>query len=94
MNKIIHEIALDFSLPCAKKRVYTAGSDSGSRILKFTLTDGGKPYDISEDAKVLLYGLVNDEDAILADCDFSGNTVTAEMNSHMSLPSATHVCIK
>ncbi len=94
MNKIIHEIALDFSLPCAKKRVYTTGSDKGSRVLKFVLTDKNQPYVISETSRVLLYGLTDGGEIILADCEFEGNTVTANMNSVMNLPSVTHAYLK
>ena len=94
MNKIIHEITLDFSLPCARKKVYTARYDNGSRLLRFHLTDNGVPYEIGDGSKVILYGLADGVEAILADCDYEGNTVTAVINSAMSSPSATLVFLK
>lgn len=94
LNKIVHEINLDFSLPCAKKRIYTVRHDTGSRILKFILSDNSEPYVISADSKVIMYGIVDGVEALLAECDFSGNEISVPLNIKMSSPSATLVYLK
>lgn len=73
MNDVIKRFTLDLQRPSSNEVVYAKGGDTGRKIV-VSLTDGGRPYQISADCYAVFTGKKS-SGKILNDCTVENNAV-------------------
>ncbi len=82
MKNVIHRISLDMHKSASGVQISCKSGDVG-RYIHITLTESGKPYEISSDCTAVIRGKKGDEVVIFNECNIISGMVVCEITSAM-----------